>query len=166
MREPKLVIKTVEECGEILQLEDGFYHYAPRGGGGIPSWVLRVIADYLDDQNAVWNEVCKYAGEPARLPSQMWQNGMERIDALIVKLLDAGWMIAGVDDGGDNALELVHHRRDVIPVIGSVAQSTIYFERDNKRSWVLVIPANGEDAICDHSTKDESFAAQMDTVML
>lgn len=165
MREPKLIIKTVEECGEILQLEDGFYHYAPRGGGGIPSWVLRVIADYLDDQNAVWNEVCKYAGEPARLPSQMWQNGMERIDALIVKLLDAGWTIAGVDDGGDELCSC-ETRRDAIPFIASVAQSTIYFERNGLRSWVLVIPANGDDVLCDHSTKDEAFVAQMDTVML
>lgn len=165
MRDPKHIIKTVEDCGEIIQLEDGFYHYAPRGGGGIPSWVLRVIADYLDDQNAVWNEVCKYAAEPGAAPMS-WQEGMQRIDALLVKLLDAGWSIVGVDDGGDNALELVQHRRDVIPVIGSVAQSTIYLERNNVRSWVLVIPANGEDAICDHSTKDESFLAQMDTVML
>ena len=36
---------------DISQLEDGFYYYFPNGGGAIPSWILREVADILDKKN-------------------------------------------------------------------------------------------------------------------
>ena len=162
MLDPKEIIKLMEERGEIVQLEDGYYHYiqAYDSNGSLSAADLRIIADYLDDENAVWDEICKFAGNPDRLPSMMWQAGLQLIDEMIVKLVEAGFEIQGGDDGGDEVLKFTT-RKAAIEMVASVDSSSLFFTREGRRSVVAVIPGNGEDAILDHSCGDPAFVAAM-----
>jgi hypothetical protein len=45
------IIRDIENRGEFLQLEDGFWYYAPGGKGAVSESVLRQIADELDARN-------------------------------------------------------------------------------------------------------------------
>jgi hypothetical protein len=40
----------------IIKLEDGCYYFWPDGQGSFNSYLLRLIADYLDEKNIVWEE--------------------------------------------------------------------------------------------------------------
>jgi len=44
--------------GDIICKEDGFYDWYPalNRGGYIPSWVLRELADYVDELNEPWQK--------------------------------------------------------------------------------------------------------------
>lgn len=45
------------KMGQILRKEDGFYDFWPELRGGYwPAYVLRAIADMLDDMNKEWHE--------------------------------------------------------------------------------------------------------------
>ena len=53
----KVGTTTSYDFADIEQLEDGFWYYRPEGGGGVlEAWVLRVIADLLDEANREWEE--------------------------------------------------------------------------------------------------------------
>jgi len=44
-------------CGTLEPKEDGYWDWYPElRPGYIPSWVLRAIADKLDEVNAEWDE--------------------------------------------------------------------------------------------------------------
>lgn len=47
---PRL-IREIENRGEFIQLEDGFWYFAPGGKGAMNESVLRQIADELEDRN-------------------------------------------------------------------------------------------------------------------
>lgn len=61
--------REVRVAGKVLctalQLEDGFWYFHQwRGSGGVvDAWVLRAIADHLDELNADWN--ARIAADPA-----------------------------------------------------------------------------------------------------
>lgn len=47
------VIRAAESRDEFIPLEDGFYRWFPRSLGGVSSEELRILADHLDEKNAV-----------------------------------------------------------------------------------------------------------------
>ena len=44
---------------EIDMLEDGYSYYFPKGNGAISAYILRKIADHLDNLNAEWDAQVK-----------------------------------------------------------------------------------------------------------
>lgn len=53
-------------CGDLFQKEDGYYDWWPpkSNGGCWPSYILRQIADKLDELNKPWDdEINKYFEE-------------------------------------------------------------------------------------------------------
>ena len=53
----KVGTTTSYDFADIERLDDGFWYYRPKGGEGcIEAWVLRVIADRLDEANREWKE--------------------------------------------------------------------------------------------------------------
>lgn len=44
--------------GDLLMMEDGFYQFFPdtKRGGYWPSYILRAIADLVDDKNKDWQK--------------------------------------------------------------------------------------------------------------
>lgn len=47
---------TSHDFADIKQLEDGLWYYKPTAGGVLAGWVLREIADLLDEANKAWEE--------------------------------------------------------------------------------------------------------------
>lgn len=47
---------TSHDFADIEQLEDGLWYYKPAAGGVLAGWVLREIADLLDEANKEWNK--------------------------------------------------------------------------------------------------------------
>ena len=48
---------SVRKIGEAIQLEDGFWYYCKDGKqGAMEAWVMRAIADRLDELNKPWME--------------------------------------------------------------------------------------------------------------
>ncbi len=46
---------SIRKIGEVVQLEDGFWYYWNDGKqGAIEAWVMRAIADRLDELNKPW----------------------------------------------------------------------------------------------------------------
>jgi hypothetical protein len=55
-KEPKDFIKFVKD--EFITDVDGFVYYWPKGSSGhYAAWMLRAIADELDQRNAAWQEI-------------------------------------------------------------------------------------------------------------
>jgi hypothetical protein len=161
----KTIPQLAEELGEIQAIEDGYYYYFPLvNRGGMSPATLRVVADYLDDKNAVWDEQVKLAGRDNINP--MWIEGLKLIDKVIVALQAAGFAIHGGEDGGDTRLRFTT-RKAAIETVASVDQSHLFFTREGhkSRSVMMIIPGNGEDAICDHSTGDAEFVRVIDAVL-
>jgi hypothetical protein len=50
-------LAKLEADRDIMPLEDGFYvWFPPKGGGGFDAWLLRAIADRLDELNEPLNQ--------------------------------------------------------------------------------------------------------------
>lgn len=47
---------TSYDFADIEKLEDGFWYYRPESGRVFQAWVLRVIADLLDEANREWKK--------------------------------------------------------------------------------------------------------------
>lgn len=48
---------SIRKIGEVVQLEDGFWYYWQHGEvGAVEAWVMRAIADRLDELNKPWVE--------------------------------------------------------------------------------------------------------------
>jgi len=52
----KISNNTSHDFADIEKLKDGFWYYKPESGGVLDAWVLRVIADLLDEANREWKE--------------------------------------------------------------------------------------------------------------
>ena len=52
-----VVLSNKVVLGEIFAKEDGFYDFWPDIKGGYwPAWLMRIIADKLDEMNAPWQK--------------------------------------------------------------------------------------------------------------
>jgi hypothetical protein len=54
--EKEKLIQIAIERKEFTYLEDGFLYWFPSNKGGVSSWQLRAIADYLDEKNKQWEK--------------------------------------------------------------------------------------------------------------
>lgn len=52
----KVGTTTSYDFADIEKLEDGFWYYRPDSRGVLAAWVLRAIADLLDEANREWKE--------------------------------------------------------------------------------------------------------------
>lgn len=151
----KSIIQQATERGEFLQDVDGYYVYCPEMGGGLSSAVLRILAQHLDDENAVWHEQVKLVG---RNINPLWIEGLKLIDRMIVALHEAGFVLSGGDDGGDEWLP-IFTRKQAIEMVASVDESTLRFRNAECQHHhvVWLIPGNGPDAITDHNGAPEFY---------
>ena len=63
----KLYHENGVELGDVLAKEDGYYDFWPILNGGCwPSYLLRAIADLLDEKNKVWDLAVRGQMEEAR----------------------------------------------------------------------------------------------------
>ena len=64
-----------QRVGELIMMEDGYYEFFPdlERGGYWPTWVLRGIADLVDEKNAEWDASIRECFDKHETPQEALQ---------------------------------------------------------------------------------------------
>lgn len=65
------IIRITDERMDFVQDVDGYVYYSPNGANGhLSAWMLRALADELDQRNAPWDaQINRYFADHAQPPS-------------------------------------------------------------------------------------------------
>lgn len=79
---------------------------------------------------------------------------------LIRAMKEDGWNVVKVNDGGDED-EKVSGEVEALEHIFAVDEARAFFEKGDKKAWVLLISGNGIDVISDYTVNHAEFEAVM-----
>lgn len=84
---------------------------------------------------------------------------------VLTELQAAGYTVSGVATGDPKAEPVTSIRGAVAECFAVDEASVLFALKNGRRSWVLIIAGNREDAVSDYSCGDEAFAAVIDRVL-
>lgn len=80
----------------------------------------------------------------------------KQIEYMMNELEEAGFIFESVYDGETHNCD----RREAVDLILDLDEATVYFSQNGMHVWILVIPSNGGDFICDYT-----FTKELDEVL-